>query len=380
MQRIKQLLNQLDTTKSDFLPVHSKSTSGRKIVICGGGNAAHVFTALAASNPTNEVHLLSLYKTEAADFQTELNKTKDKLLTIEKTQENIEIKAAPFNITNNSKCLNNSDIVIISLPAFAHNQYLNAIKSNIYPTENKKCLVAVFPGASGLECEWQSIFGSNNNYFILLSCITMPWAARILQFGQKAEILGTKHQIEVSIKKSDKFENNQTYINMITDIIGTQPIIIDNGHILNMSLSAINAIVHPPIMYAQWKDYNGEILAEKPLFYQGITESGAQLLSDLSYEVINIIKCVEMETGLKLETQHIYDWFVQCYGKECTNTSNLRQCILTNPGYNGLTHPCLKVENGYIPHFKYRYLSEDRYLSRKYTFNYEKKMNLLIAR
>ncbi len=103
-----------------------------------------------------------------------------------------------------------------------------------------------------------------------------------------------------------------------------------------MSLSAINAIVHPPIMYSQWKNYNGEILSAKPLFYQELL---SLILGD---EVINIIKCVEMETCLTLVTQHIYDWFKQCYGNECTNISNLRQCILTNPGYNGLTHPCLK--------------------------------------
>eukprot|EP01083_Nonionella_stella_P207930 754924_1 len=304
MKRIKQLLNHLDITNSDksIKSVDSKSTkTKRKIVVCGGGNAAHIFTTLASSNPNNEVHLLSLYKTEANDFRQQLNTTVNKQITIDKTQEKIQIKAAPFNITNNPKCLSNSDIVIISLPAFAHNQYLNAIKTHIKPHKNKKCLISVFPGASGLECEWQSIFGAKNNYFVLLSCITLPWACRILKFGQNVEILGTKNQIEVCIKKSDNNNSNKKYIEMITDIIGLPPKIVDNGHILNMSLSAINAITHPPIMYAQWKDYKkGKILKKKPLFYQGITKQGAALLSTLSDEVINIIKCVEKDTGLKL--------------------------------------------------------------------------------
>eukprot|EP01083_Nonionella_stella_P180123 641489_1 len=113
MKRIKQLLNHLDITNSDKLIkfVDSKSTkTKRKIVVCGGGNAAHVFSTLSASNPNNEVHLLSLYKTEAADFKKSLNSTKDKLVIVDKTQEKIQVKGAPCNITNDASCLSDSDI------------------------------------------------------------------------------------------------------------------------------------------------------------------------------------------------------------------------------------------------------------------------------
>ena len=114
----------------------SSTENKQKIVICGAGNAAHIFTGLASQDSNNEVHLLSLYKTEAADFKCALSKTNDKLLTIDIIQTKKQIKSAPFNITNDPKCLDNSDIVIISLPAFAHNQYLNAIKTNIKPQKN----------------------------------------------------------------------------------------------------------------------------------------------------------------------------------------------------------------------------------------------------
>ena len=109
----------------------------QKIVICGGGNAAHVFTALAASKPNNEVHLLSLFRTEAKDFETALNQTDEKVVTIELLQEKKQIKAAPKSCTNDPKIFENTDIVILSLPAFAHKQYLQAIKDNIKPRENK---------------------------------------------------------------------------------------------------------------------------------------------------------------------------------------------------------------------------------------------------
>ena len=223
-------------------------------------------------------------------------------------------------------------------------------------------MVALFPGASGLECDWQSIFGANNTDFVLLSCITLPWACRILQFGQRAEILGTKHRIEVSIKctQNENAENqNAKYIASISDIIGPSPSIVDFGHILNMSLSAINAIVHPPIMYAKWKDFDGKPLDQKPLFYQGLDEEGADLMSKLSDETLVITKSIEQETGLSLVTQHIYEWYKSCYGDECQDTSSLLSTIVTNPGYDGLTHPMTMVDTKYVPNFKHRYLSED---------------------
>jgi len=354
----------------------SEVSPKQKIVICGGGNAAHVFTAIASSKPNNEVHLLSLYKSEAKDFETALNKTKDKQIKIDVVQQNKQIKGKPSNITNDPRCLSNADIVIISLPAFAHNQYLNAIKENIKPRKNnKKTLVAVFPGAGGLECDWQSIFGSKQKHFVLLSCITLPWACRILEYGQKVQILGTKNQIEVGIKSVDdnddeddikgeedstKKDINKVYIKQISDIIGIPPMIKDNGHILNMSLSAIKAIVHPSIMYSKWKDYDGKPMDSEPLFYQGIDRNGSDMMSKLSGEVIEIIKCIEKETGLKLLTQHIYDWYISCYGKECSDTSCLYKIIITNPAYNGLKHPMIKNDDDkYIPNWKYRYLSED---------------------
>ena len=42
-----------------------------------------------------------------------------------------------------------------------------------------------------------------------------------------------------------------------------------------------------------------------------------------------------------------------------TDDSTLKSCMNTNPGYKGLTHPCLEVDGGFMPDLKYRYLSED---------------------
>eukprot|EP01083_Nonionella_stella_P026213 72130_1 len=344
----------------------------QKVVVCGGGNAAHVFCTFAASNPTNEVHLLSLFQTEAKDFETALNQTEDRKVTIDLVQDKKQVKAKPANITNDPKCLVGADVVIISLPAFAHNQYLTAIKEYVKPRKNKTTLVACFPGLSGLDCDWISIFGKENKDFVLLSAITLPWACRIKSFGQCVEILSTKAQIEVSVKvvakpqKQDEEKNvdvqevNKGYIRKVSEIIGPKPVFVDYGHVLNMSLSAISAIVHPSIMYSKWKDYDGKPLDEKPLFYQGLDQEAADRMTQLSNEALAITKNIEKETGLTLVAQPIFEWYKSCYGKEAGDTSTLFKLIKTNPGYNGLTHPMIQNDDGkYVPNWKYRYLSQD---------------------
>mmetsp|Transcript_74076 Transcript_74076/g.66660 ORF Transcript_74076/g.66660 Transcript_74076/m.66660 type:complete len:419 (+) Transcript_74076:49-1305(+) len=331
--------------------------SKQKIIICGGGNAAHVFCGLSASQSNNEVHLLSLYKTEAKDFETAMNKTEDKLLTIDVAKSHKLIKSKPLNITNDPKCLANADVVIISLPAFAHAQYLNACKENIKPTKDKKTLIAIFPGASGVECEWQSIMGRNSN-FVLLSCITLPWACRIKTFGQIVEILSTKKAVEVSLHEANGQES--LYIEKIQHIISSECELINYGHIMSMSLSAMNAVAHPAIMYSKWKDWNGKPLDEKPLFYHGVDKQTGDNMIELSDEVILITKYIEKEATLKLNVPHIFEWFLQVYSKECGDTSSLYKAMLTNPGYDGLTHPMTQTEDGkYIPNYNYRYLRED---------------------
>lgn len=42
-----------------------------------------------------------------------------------------------------------------------------------------------------------------------------------------------------------------------------------------------------------------------------------------------------------------------------TDTSSLRACMNTNPGYKGLTHPMKEEDGKFMPDLKYRYLAED---------------------
>ena len=42
---------------------------------------------------------------------------------------------------------------------------------------------------------------------------------------------------------------------------------------------AVNAYVHPAILYGHWHNYNGGEVAEAPLFYQGMDQFAADIMT-----------------------------------------------------------------------------------------------------
>ena len=75
------------------------------------------------------------------------------------------------------------------------------------------------------------------------------------------------------------------------------PKVIIAGHLLVVQLMSVNAYLNPSIVYGQWEGWDGNPLDQPPLFYNGLTESAANLLSSVSNEVVKLAKDIELKTG-----------------------------------------------------------------------------------
>jgi len=135
-----------------------------------------------------------------------------------------------------------------------------------------------------------------------------------------------------------------------------------SGHLLGITLRSPNAYSHPPIIYARWNDWDGHALDEPPLFYQGIDESTAALLEQVSDEVVATsrrIMAAYPEVDLS-QVIPMYDWDIGCYGHDISDHTNLMTALRTNAGYAGIAHPTIRTEAGkYTPDFTHRFLTED---------------------
>ena len=80
-------------------------------------------------------------------------------------------------------------------------------------------------------------------------------------------------------------------------LLGPLPKLIVSGHQLGVQLMSVNAYIHTSIMYEQWEGWDGTPLDRKPLFYNGLTESAACLLSSMSDEIVNTAKMIQKKSG-----------------------------------------------------------------------------------
>jgi len=245
-------------------------------------------------------------------------------------------------------------LIIFSLPAFGHAEYFTKLAPLLEPN----AILAGMPGQFGFQFQAAKLLGDKGKSCTILCFETMPWACRIAEFGRRVEILGVKDSISTSVNPMDRDPKAFDSISAMQRLFGPLPVITIADNYLAVNLFTV---VHPPIMYGQWKDWDGLPLDKKPLFYQGLTPAAAELLSKCSDELIETGKAIQ-KVAPHLDMSgviHILDWYKKAYPADIDDWSSLHAAMICCKSYEGLTHPMVEVDGKYMPDFKYRYLSED---------------------
>ena len=213
---------------------------------------------------------------------------------------------------------------------------------------------------SGFEFQCRAILGDKAKSSTIASLESLPWACRIAEFGKHVQILGCKQSLGISLVQGKDCSMSFPVVETIQRILGDKPKleIIQNYIAINLMAKSM---VHPPMMYGKWGDWDGKPLKDEPLFYQGIDEKQSTLLSTVSDELIATGKELEkLKQGVDMsQVLHIFDWYKTYYSDQITDRSNLMMAMKTNKAYDGLVHPMIKTDDGFLPNFRYRYTSED---------------------
>ena len=85
-------------------------------------------------------------------------------------------------------------------------------------------------------------------------------------------------------------------VSTLQSLLGPLPKLNVSGHLLGVQLMSVNAFLHTSILYGQWEGWQGRPVNEPPLFYNGLTEPAADLLSSISDEIVKIAKLIELNT------------------------------------------------------------------------------------
>lgn len=330
-----------------------------KLLICGTGNATHVLAGIACTKPDIEVRVLTQNASKVEQWTTAMSSNLFKIIIEEGDKKDEILTTKPFMVTNQpERAVPGSDIVILAMPAFGHASYLATIEPHL----DDGVTIVGMPGQNGFEFDVRNIAAPRLKTCIVVNFESLPWICSVIEFGKIVHVSGTKEQLSGSIEGDVANAKIKDPMSFLQYLLGTPPTLIESGHILGVTLMSVNAYCHPTIMYGRWKEWDGKPLDEPALFYEGVDEDTGELMNKVSAEVVAISKAIIAEYPQVDLSQVIpvYQWDLAMYGNIIKDKTSMATVLRTNPGYEGITHPMIKTENGkYVPDFNHRFLTED---------------------
>jgi len=327
------------------------SSKPLKVTLCGAGNAVHVMIADFGSHPSEE-YSLSVF----APHQDEASRLGRDGGTIHKIANKGHDTTGNFVMAsdNPEHVIPDADIIVLSVPSFAHRSILKAIK----PYIKKGAILGAIPAQGCFDLTCKSIFGDSLKDIVLFGFNQLPYQCRILQFGKTVNLIGHKDEVALATSPTEKSHEIANLFQKLFGYIEVKPI----DHFLNVTLYPVNQIIHPCIMYGLFaNDHPEKQYDQPPLFYQGTTQLIGDILTEGSNEVQMIAKAISQKLNVDLSyVPKLDDMMKVMYKSSIEDDSSMASIFATNTGYKGLIAPMTQLDDGkYVPNFNYRYLTED---------------------
>ena len=246
-----------------------------------------------------------------------------------------------------------SDVVVLVLPAFAHEDTLR----QIVPFLDEGAWVGAVPARGGFDYAAARVLEAHGREDVrLFGLQTLPWACRVQAYGQVVHVLGVKQAVDAAARPAAQIERLAPLLERMLGLhVGAA------ASLLALTLANAGQLIHPGIMYALFADWDGDPFPADaiPPFYHALSQAGARTLADLSDEVQAVRARLEPATDLSA-VRPLKAWLLRSYGDAIADPSTLRSAFLTNRAYAGLKAPARQVAPGrYVPDFGARYLAED---------------------
>lgn len=316
-----------------------------KLTICGGGNAAHVLIGLAGQAGW-EVNVFAPLADEADRLRAGGGITvrqQDKTSTGRARR----ISADPAEV------IPGSEWVLLALPAFAHESILRAIADFLEPG----VIIGALPARGGFDFAAHLILAGRSP--TLFGLQTLPWACRILAYGQAVDILGVKDVVNLAARPPTLASH---LAQQLTDLfeVSLEPV----SSFLTLTLANPGQLIHPGIMYGLCRGRETSTFTKNniPLFYQGLDPLTADLLQAMSDEVQATARALadDLLTFDPAEVLSLHTWLRRAYPDDIANDRTLHRAFVTNRAYTGLRLPMRAAgPDLFAIDYATRYLAED---------------------
>ncbi len=319
------------------------------ITICGGGNAAHTLAGLLSHWKELSVRVYLPFGDEAEKWQEGIRQNGG--ITVNTPQKTL--LGRPSAICRDpGAAVADSRLVLLALPAFAHEPILKQISPHIPPG----AWVGALPARGGLDLCLRDIFKKRLSDITIFGFQTLPWACRIQQYGKQVTILGAKEQVDLTAWPAHLAPVISARLQELLGIT-INPI----TSFLSLMLADTGQLIHPGIMYGLFHEWDGRPYDKHRLFYQGVDDRIAVILQQMSDEIQMLRTALQgYFPALDLSAvRPLNEWLQRSYRTNIVDGSTLQTSFATNSSYAGLLAPMHKTDEGFIPDFQARYLSED---------------------
>ena len=296
--------------------------------ICGGGSLGHVIAGYLGANADVRVSMLTqrpqLWKNDIEVHTPEQTIIHGHIHTISSNPEDVIPQA---------------NIILLCLPGFAIKQQLQLIKPYVKST--------TFVG---------SVFSSTGFFFNAMEILNedvplwgfqrVPFICRTREYGQSANLLGYKSNLNIAVERTDDKEGFRL---LIEKLFNTPVSLLNNFY--EATLTNSNPLLHTSRLYTMFGASNeGRTFPRMILFYEEWTEEAAQLLIDMDEEFFRLLEVLPVKPNYLPRILEYY---------ESHDARSLAQKLSSIQGFKGITSPMKQTAQGWIPDFASRYFTED---------------------
>ncbi len=250
-----------------------------------------------------------------------------------------EYKGRLTNISSNpEEVIPGSDLVFLTVPGFLIEKILRDITAFLA----SETIIGSVVSSTGFFFAAHEILREK---YCLFGFQRVPYIARQQKYGEVGQILGYKPSLNIAIENSN---NSLLLKNEFEKLFGTPINLLNNFY--EASLTNSNPILHTGRLYSLWKDYNGEIIENPPLFYADWTDESSEYLIQMDNEFQALLR----KLGI---CEHVIPSILNYY--QSKDSVTLTKKIKSIPAFQSIKSPVKLTERGYIPDFDSRYFIED---------------------
>ncbi len=305
-----------------------------KLTIIGGGSLGHVCAAVAATDSSCQVSILSGHP----------NQWGHRIVATDPSgkQYHGEIE----EVSSDPSCLiPGADIVLLCLPGYLIENSLRQIK----PYLNSSTAVGSIVSSTGFFFQAHRLFPSS---IPLFGYQRVPYIARVANYGHSALLLGYKKEVSIAVENNSDAESLRATLERL---FHTPTQLLHSFY--EAALTNSNPILHTGRLYSMWHSWDGTPFDHQILFYKEWNVDSSQTLIDMDNEFMSLLEKLPVRKGAIPSLLEYY---------ESTDAASLAAKIKSIPAFQSITAPMKETASGWVPDFSSRYFTEDFPFGLKY--------------